>query len=582
MCIVTQMRPKKLLFKELKKFSKQNLASGNGLRVALLGDFATQLFKIALEGAAVALDVELEIFEADYDQVDLQILNPESDLYSFAPEWVIILNSNDVAKKIFYRTEVKEDFALSRLEKIETYYHVLQDKLGAKVILNNLAVELDEVFGDFWPNVSSSFRYQLQEYNHQLSSCISRWPNAFLLDNEALSAQVGLKEGVDNRMAINASMPFDLEFLAALAQSASSIIANQAGKFCKCLILDLDNTMWGGIIGDDGLEGIEVGDVGTGKAFQHLQFWAKSLKERGIILAVCSKNEEATAKEPFEKHPEMILKLSDISVFVANWQSKAENIKYIQSILNIGFDSMVFLDDNPMERDIVRKMLPEVIVPELPEDPSEYMSHIRSLNLFSTVNYSAADKDRTKQYQEEARRVKMQDSFESLDDYLAGLEMEAKIGAFDDFYRPRIAQLTQRSNQFNLRTIRYSEEEIRKIQQSEDYFSIYVVLKDKFGDYGLISNLVLKKKSNSMFIENWVMSCRVLKREVENLVINELVRLCQKNDCSVLVGEYIPTKKNVLVKDLYTSLDFKENSQGVFELEIENYKEKKHHIKITK
>jgi FkbH-like protein len=241
---------------------------------------------------------------------------------------------------------------------------------------------------------------------------------------------------------------------------------------------------------------------------------------------------------------------------------------------------MVFLDDNPMERDIVRNHIPEIIVPELPEDPVEYLPYLRSLDLFSTLSYSSTDKDRTEQYQTEAKRVQYLSSFESMDTYLESLEMEAKISSFDDFYKPRIAQLTQRSNQFNPRTQRYSEEDIEKIMSKEDYYSRYLVLEDKFGNYGLISNIILKQENDVLFIENWVMSCRVLKRQIEELVINELVNLAKNIGLKKLRAEYIPTSKNILVKELYSNLGFTEIADNEYELMVESYVQKDHQIKI--
>ena len=235
------------------------------------------------------------------------------------------------------------------------------------------------------------------------------------------------------------------------------------------MILDLDNTTWGGIIGDDGMENIQIGSLGIGKAFSEFQYWIKKLKNRGIIVAVCSKNTESVAKEPFEKHPDMVLRLSDISVFIANWDNKVDNIRQIQSILNIGFDSMVFLDDNPFERNIVRENIPEICVPELPEDPANYLEYLYGLNLFETVSFSNEDSARTKLYQIEAERAKVQKKFTNEDDFLKNLEMVSVIEPFNKFNTPRMAQLSQRTNQFNLRTIRYSEADIERISKSKDY-----------------------------------------------------------------------------------------------------------------
>ena len=230
--------------------------------------------------------------------------------------------------------------------------------------------------------------------------------------------------------------------------------AAQRGTFNKCLILDLDNTLWGGVIGDDGIEGIQLGHgLGIGKAFTELQQWAKKLQQRGIILCVVSKNDEQVAKEPFIHHPDMVLRLDDIAVFMANWETKVDNIRAVQQVLNIGFDSMVFLDDNPFERAIVRENIPGITVPELPEDPAQYLEFLYSLNLFETASASEVDDKRTRQYQQEAKRIELKRTFANEQEFLASLGMEARVEPFTAFNTPRVAQLTQRSNQFNLRTM---------------------------------------------------------------------------------------------------------------------------------
>jgi FkbH-like protein len=289
---------------------------------------------------------------------------------------------------------------------------------------------------------------------------------------------------------------------------------------------------------------------------------------------VCSKNDELIAKEPFEKHPDMVLKLEDIAVFVANWDNKADNIRYIQSILNIGFDSMVFLDDNPVERSMVKTHIPQVHVPELPEDPSLYLDHLLKLNLFETASFSEEDEQRTKQYQEEAGRAIAQKSFTNEDDFLASLNMTSEVKPFDAFNTPRVAQLSQRSNQFNLRTVRYTEEDVKQLASSSKHATFTFTLKDKFGDNGLISMVILEKRKEDLFIETWLMSCRVLKRGMENFTLNTLVDFAKANGFTRIIGEYIPTAKNGMVKDHYKNLGFSEEN-GTWVLNVNSYQTKK-------
>jgi len=297
-------------------------------------------------------------------------------------------------------------------------------------------------------------------------------------------------------------------------------------------------------------------------------------------LAVCSKNEESIAKSPFLNHPEMVLKLEDIAVFVANWNSKADNINQIQRILNIGFDSMVFIDDNPAEREMVRTHLPIVCVPELPVDPSNYLPFLIAENLFETVSYSDNDLERTKQYQEEAKRVELSKSITNMEDYLVSLEMSAKIGPFMELDVERIAQLTQRSNQFNLRTIRYTNVEIESIMAKPNFLTISVEVADKFGNYGLIGVVIIETNGSSANIDTWIMSCRVLKRTVEHTLMNYIVEQLLKLNIKTLNGQYIPTEKNKMVLNLLRDLGMSETKSNQYSLNLNEFQKLKSFIEI--
>jgi FkbH-like protein len=356
----------------------------------------------------------------------------------------------------------------------------------------------------------------------------------------------------------NTEMVLRMEVLPYVASRVLDIICAIKGQFKKCLILDLDNTLWGGVIGDDGIEGIELGHgLGTGKMFTEFQMWIKKLKQRGIIICVASKNNEETAKEPFEKHPDMVLKLDDIAVFQANWETKVDNIRTIQGILNIGFDSMVFLDDNPFERNMVRENIPSISVPELPEDPAEYLEYLYSLNLFETASYSNLDKDRTKQYQVEAKRVSLSKTFTNEADFLKSLNMVSVVSGFTKFNTPRVAQLSQRSNQFNLRTVRYTDADIEALANDPKVIDLSFTLEDKFGDNGLIAVVIMKPlDKDTLFVDTWFMSCRVLKRGMENFTLNTMVEKAKAAGYKKIIGEYLPTPKNKMVENHYTGLGF--------------------------
>jgi FkbH-like protein len=546
-------------FNQLKKNLKKDFWGFKKARFAILSDSASQLLHQAIKAYGHEAQLDYEIYEADYNQIDLQIFDAGSELYEFNPDFIFINKSSERLLKEFYKKNSFEQgqLAVQTEALFRSYFEQLNSKLKAKVIINTFPEINDAVFGNFAAKVNSSFTYQLRKTNVQLMDLAQQYKNVFVCDIAALQNTLGYNFTFDPKMYVNGDMVYNIDFLPYIAKSITDIVQAVSGTFKKCVVLDLDNTLWGGIIGDDGMEGIQLGDLKLGKAYNDLQLWLKQLKNRGIILAVCSKNTHEIAQEPFDSHPDMVLRMADIAVFVANWETKVDNIRYIQSVLNIGMDSIVFLDDNPFERNMVREAIPELTIPELPEDPAEYLTYLRSLNLFETASFTEEDAERTRQYQEEAQRNILQKSFYNEADFLAGLEMEADVQAFNDFTIPRVAQLTQRSNQFNLRTIRYTESDIKDIIASPEYYTLSLGLKDKFGNHGLIGVIILKKMDeNTLFVDTWIMSCRVLKRGMEQFTMNTIAELAKSNGYSKVIGEYLPTKKNGIVKDHYSNLGF--------------------------
>ena len=559
-----------MAFKDLKRNLTKDFSGLTVRQLALLGDSATQFLGKAIRGHGYDEKINFEIFEADYDQLDRQILDPSSELYHSKPEFVVLYLSSEKLWKRFAATttKAKSSFADQILSELKNWWLNIAANSKAKIIQFNLVELNDGIFGNFANRAPTSFLFQLRKINYGLTQLAQEHKQVFIADIAAQASYVGYANAHDPRLYVTSKVAFALEFLPLVAKAVTDIVKAVSGSFKKCLILDLDNTVWGGVVGDDGMEGIQIGELGMGHAFDALQEWAKELKQRGIILAVCSKNEEETAKKPFRDHPDMTLGLDDIAVFVANWNNKADNIKTIQATLNIGFDSMVFVDDNPFERNLVREHLPAVVVPELPEDPSLYVSYLRSLNLFETASHSEEDLERTKQYQQEIARTDLQKSFTNIDDYLKSLEMVSVVKEFDDFNTPRVAQLTQRSNQFNLRTVRYTEADVKTMSQSSEFITLSFNLQDKFGDHGLIALLILKRQPDkTAFIDTWIMSCRVLKRGMEEFTVNQMVKRAREAGIERLIGEYLPTSKNAMVKELYPQMGFASNN-GRWELDL--------------
>ena len=550
-----------------------------------MGDSATQHLTQAIRGWGYTLGFDLKIFDADYDQIDRQIMYSASEMYQSQPEYIIIFQSVQKLRKRFYKTEAGQRalFAQYEVTRITGFLAELSKNIhGVKIIVANFMELNDSVFGQYSNKTDMSVLYQIRHLNCALMTLAANTKNLFICDVAALTAVIGHVAAIDNRNYINADMAFSLDFLPELAKGIVDNILAVSGAAKKCLVLDLDNTIWGGIIGDDGVENIQIGDLSQGKAFSEIQCWAKELQRRGVLLAICSKNNEDIAKIPFLKHPDMVLGLDDIAIFMANWDSKVDNLIKIKSFLNIGYDSMVFIDDNPYERGVVKSYLPEITVPDLPEDPADYLPFLCGLNLFETSSYTQDDEQRTAHFQQELKREITQASFTDEREFLKSLGMTCEINSFSSFNLPRAAQLLQRSNQFNLRTIRYTEEDLQRISTADDYISLTFNIKDQFGGYGIISVVIGLLVGEEFFIDTWVMSCRVLKRGVENFALNEIVQGAKRMGAERIRGEYISTPKNELVKNHYLNLGFTENGSGEWILDISSYNEREHFIELIK
>ncbi len=565
--------------KQLKRLLKQDHTNLPSVKVALVGDTATQLLATAVRGAAVDMGFNIDLYEADYNQIEQQFLDPGSDLHHSDAQWIVLFQATHqlAALHAAMSPADRNMLAQQRLDFVES---IVTDVAwaGRRILCLNYPEIDDTVYGNYANQVESSLLWQTRMLNVGLMQLAARYDNLSIVDIAAVQAQVGRNQMFAPSVYVSTEMVLSIDALPLVAYRIVETIAAQRGTFHKCLILDLDNTLWGGVIGDDGIEGIQLGHgLGIGRAFTDLQLWAKKLQQRGIILCIVSKNDEAVAKQPFLNHPDMVLRLDDIAVFIANWQTKVDNIRAIQQVLNIGFDSMVFLDDNPFERAIVREHIPGITVPELPEDPAEYLEYLYSLNLFETASASEVDNKRTRQYQQEAQRMKLKRTFANEHEFLESLGMQATVEPFNTFNTPRVAQLTQRSNQFNLRTVRYSEDDIKQLAQAPEVIDMAFSLKDRFGDHGLIAVVVMRPiDAESLLVDTWLMSCRVLKRGMECFTLNQMVEAARSRGYKRIVGEYLPTPKNGMVANHYPELGFQplEADTAHWVLTLDNYSNK--------
>jgi FkbH-like protein len=555
------------------------------LRVALLSDAATQLLVPVLRELFRRAGVAAEIYEAPFAAIELEVFNPSSNLYAFKPEVVVLLNSTQALRASFFRNGVTPDFVGDLEGRIVGVWDAIRSNTSALIVQSTYVMPYERLFGNYDLKHAGSWSNTVSEINRRILLGAREHNNVLVNDVDALASWVGRRAWFDERFWDLAKSFCATDHLPAVAQNIVDIALAARGRAVKCIVLDLDNTLWGGIVGDDGIDGIQLSAHGDGEAFHRFQLFLLGLKRRGILLCVCSKNEHAAAIKPFEEHPEMVLRKDDITIFVANWENKAENIKRIREGLEISYDSIVFLDDNPFERNSVRAILPDVIVPELPEDPSDYVKAVSELNLFETTSVSAEDGGRADLYHAEFERRAAASTFSNFEEYLQSLDMTIEVARFTPSRLGRIAQLLQRSNQFNLTTHRYNERECETMMQDASCIPLYGCLRDRLGDHGLISIIVARPDSSVgvLDITDWLMSCRVLARGVEEYLMNSVVAEAARLNLEVVAGTYIPTAKNAMVRDFYAKFSFAKvgetaNGTTSWQLRVADYTYRKTYI----
>lgn len=528
-------------------------------RLAVLSNSTIDMIVPALTASAIRHGVVLEIIQPSYDQVAQEALTPDSKVNSSKPDAVLFaLDYRALPLKL---SPGDAEASSATIEGSLGYLQALRDGIkshsNAICIFQTFAPPPEPLFGNMDRGLPGTLRYLIDAINRELArSALAS--GDLLLDVAGLAETVGLADWHSPELWNLGKIPFSDEFIPLYGDHVARTVAAIRGKSAKVLVLDLDNTVWGGVIGDDGLEGIKIaqGDA-LGEAHLAVQRMALDLRRRGIVLAVSSKNSDAIAREPFEKHPEMLLKLSDIAVFQANWNDKATNIQAIAEELCLGLDSLVFLDDNPVERGLVRKLLPQVAVPELPEDPAMYARTLAAAGYFEAVTFSAEDLKRADFYQDNARRATLQKQAGGLDAYLASLDMTITFQPFDGTGRARIVQLINKSNQYNLTTRRYTDSEVAEAENDPQVFTLQVRLADIFGDNGMISVVICRSAGPGVWeIDTWLMSCRVLGRNVEQMVLREILRHARAAGIEKLIGVYRPTDRNKMVVDHYAKLGF--------------------------
>ena len=528
-------------------------------RLAVLSNSTIDLIVPALVASALRHGIALEVIQPSYDQVAQEALTPDSRVNSSKPDAVLLaLDYRAVPLKLSLGdAEASSATVQGVIGYLQALRNGIKTNSNAVCIFQTFAPPSEMLFGSLDRALPGTLRSLIDNINRDLAEYVLGSGDA-LLDVAGMAETVGLADWHNTQLWNMAKFSFSDEMVPLYADHVARTVAAIRGKSRKVLILDLDNTVWGGVIGDDGLEGIKIaqGDA-TGEAHLAVQRLALDLRKRGIVLAVSSKNTDEVARAPFEQHPEMLLKLDHIAVFQANWNDKATNIQAIAEELSLGLDSMVFLDDNPMERGLVRKLLPQVAVPELPAEPTYYARTLAAGGYFEAIAFASEDLKRAGFYQDNAKRASLQKQVGGVDAYLASLDMTITFQPFDATGRARIVQLINKSNQYNLTTRRYTDPEVTAAENDPEVFTLQVRLADVFGDNGMISVIICRPGEAEVWdIDTWLMSCRVLGRKVEHMVLREILEHARAAGVHKLAGIYRPTDRNKLVVDHYAKLGF--------------------------
>ncbi len=549
------------------------------IKLALLGSSTLSHLLPGIRLAALRRGFLCDIYVGPYGLYRQELADTDSSLHRFRPDVVCFALD---AQHLAGGENASPEAALSNLRQCWQ----LAREMGCRAVLQQtLLPRFPALLGNNEDRLPTSPAAIVAQINQAIRAA-APGEGINLLSVDMWAAEDGLANWFDTSLWYQAKQEIHPRASVLYGDHVGRLMAALWGRSSKCLVLDLDNTLWGGVIGDDGLEGIVLGQGSpAGEAFVAFQHYAKQLSERGVILAVCSKNDETNALEPFEKHPEMVLRRKDIACFVANWTDKATNLRSIAERLNIGLDSLVFVDDNPAERRLVRSELPMVAVPELPEDPADYARTVADAGYFEAVDLTAEDRERTELYRANAQREAARAASTDIGAFLDGLGMELYASSFDVAGLKRIAQLMNKTNQFNLTTKRYTEADVLAMVRNESAVTLQLRLTDIHGDNGVIGLMVAYRNGRALEIDTWLMSCRVLGRGVEAATLNLLAERAAEMGCTSLIGEYRATAKNSMVRDHYGNLGFAllegaEDGITRWELPLAAYEPQPTHMKI--
>jgi FkbH-like protein len=537
-------------------------------KLAILRSFTVEPIVRLLRAEAFAYGLDLDVHVGDFNTYVQDLLDSNSSLYRFAADAVVLAVRTDAAAPELssdfadLSAEAAQQAAERAVQSFEKWIGTFRKNSQAALVIHSLERPSQPSFGVLDSQSDAGQSGLIQKINRELRRTAAGNRGVYVLDYDALVARYGSEHWNDSRKWLMARLPISANHLLPMAKEWMRFVVPLSGRIAKALVVDLDNTLWGGIIGEDGMAGIKVGPEYPGAAFQALHRALLDLSRRGILLAICSKNNLDDAMEALEKHPGMLVRTKDFAAMRINWTDKSQNLREIAQELNIGTDSLAFLDDNYFEREQVRAALPEVTVIEISQDPLEYSATVRDCPVFARLALSAEDQHRTTMYAEQHSRASAEQKFQTKEDFFRFLEQEADLEPVNDLTLARVAQLTQKTNQFNLTTRRYTEQQIAEMAARPDFHILSIKVRDRFGDHGLVGVAIVHDRDDQCEIDTFLLSCRVIGRTVETALLSHIAENAQQRGCKLLMGWFIPTKKNAPARDFYEQHGFIRKQQN--------------------
>jgi len=563
-------------FQSLKEIQKDvDLSAHKELKVAILRSYTAETIEPILKLKLLLEGYNPSFFWGDYNQFSQEILDERGLLYKFHPDLVILMIRIEelIPQFVYNFGEFTHDQWKKDLEKLNRHLthlvDVLNERTSAQIILQNMALLKEPYWGIFDSQKTNGQLDLLKELNTNLKQAFESRPNAFIWDFDNFILRKGSDVISEPRQWFTSRNPFKQTAYIDICNDLMRYVLSALGKGKKCIVLDLDNTLWGGIIGEDGMAGIALGHEYPGNCYVEFQRELLKLYHRGIILALNSKNNEEDAFEVFDKHPDMVLKRNHIAGYQINWNDKSSNLHAIASELNIGIDSMIMIDDNPVECELIRGQCPQCLVVQLPEKPYLIPSVLSVMPELENIRLTEEDKNKGKMYQQQLERKNLEKMATNLGDYLTALESSIEIKTVDKFTVPRVSQLTQKTNQFNMTTRRYTEAEIMQFADSSTNHIFSISSKDRFGDNGVVGVVILKMNGELAMIDTFLLSYRVIGRTIEQSIIAFVAEFAKKRGAKKLVGEFTPTAKNKPAADVYEKMNFQKIDEHNFALDLE-------------